>query len=141
MITVQDPLEQVLRLVAEGRLTAEEAGPIIAALDDRQADDQPPRRQPPGGFGSNPPPETPPRGPDGFAEGRGASILRIEVRDHGRLVVNLRLPIAAGRFALDTVPGLSGDQVTRVRDALRSGARGTLLEVDDHGDGVRIVLE
>jgi hypothetical protein len=56
-------------------------------------------------------------------------------------VVNLRLPIAAGRFALDSVPGLSGDQVNRVRDALRSGARGTLLEVDDHGGGVRIVLE
>jgi hypothetical protein len=135
-----DPLEQVLRLVAEGRLTAQEAGPIIAALDDRPAD-QPPRPEPPGGFGPNPPPKTPPPGPDGFADGRGASTLRIEVRDHGRLVVNLRLPIAAGRFALDSVPGLSGDQVTRVRDALRSGARGTLLEVDDHGDGVRILLE
>ena len=137
---MQDPLEQVLRLVAEGRLTAEEAGPIIAALDDRPAD-RPSRPEPPGGFGPNPPPDTPPPGPDGFAGGRGASTLRIEVRDHGRLVVNLRLPIAAGRFALDSVPGLSGDQVTRVRDALRSGARGTLLEVDDHGDGVRILLE
>ena len=140
-----DPLEQVLRLVSEGRLTAEEAGPIIAALDDRPDDrpaDRPSRREPPpGGFGSNPPPETPPPGPDGFAEGRGASSLRIEVREHGRLVVNLRLPIAAGRFALDSVPGLSGDQVNRVRDALRTGDRGTLLEVDDHGDGVRIVLE
>ncbi len=152
-MTVEDPLEQVLRLVAEGRLTAEEAGPIIAALDGRTADapadrpaDRPPRREqarrePPGGFGSNPPPGTPPPGPDGFPDGRGASTLRIEVRDQGRLVVNLRLPIAAGRFALDSVPGLSGDQVNRVREALRSGARGTLLEVDDHGGGVRIVLE
>ena len=140
MITVQDPLEQVLRLVAEGRITAEEAGPIIAALEDRPVDAAP-RSDPPGGFGPNPPPETPPRGPDGFADGRGASTLRIEVREQGRLVVNLRLPIAAGRFALDSVPGLSGDQVNRVRDALRTGDRGTLLEVDDHGDGVRIVLE
>ena len=146
---VEDPLEQVLRLVAEGRLTAEEAGRIIAALDGRPSDrpaDRPSRREqarrePPGGFGSNPPPGTTPPGPDGFPDGRGASTLRIEVRDQGRLVVNLRLPIAAGRFALDSVPGLSGDQVNRVRDALRSGARGTLLEVDDHGGGVRIVLE
>ena len=28
-----DPLDQVLRLVADGRLTAEEAAPILAALD------------------------------------------------------------------------------------------------------------
>jgi hypothetical protein len=135
-----DPLEQVLRLVAEGRLTAEEAGPIIAALDDRPIG-RPARPEPPGGFGPNPPPDTRPPGRGAAAEDRSASTLRIEVRDHGRLVVNLRLPIAAGRFALDSVPGLSGDQVIRVREALRTGARGTLLEVDDGGDGVRIVLE
>ncbi len=32
-----DALEQVLRLVAEGRLTAEEAGPILAALEPEPA--------------------------------------------------------------------------------------------------------
>ena len=30
---MSDPLDQVLRLVAEGRLTAEEAAPIIDALE------------------------------------------------------------------------------------------------------------
>ena len=29
-----DPLDEVLRLVAEGRLTAEEAAPVLAALVD-----------------------------------------------------------------------------------------------------------
>ena len=125
-----DPLEQVLHLVAEGRLTAEEAAPILAALEDRwdvQAAAQEATSRP----GTS--------GDDGRTQ--GASVLRIEVRDHGRQVVNLRLPIAAGRFALDSVPGLSGDQVDRVREALRSGRTGPLLEVDDHGDGVRISLE
>ena len=144
-----DTLEQVLRLVAEGRLTAEEAAPILAALDERGpagagGRQAPPRQDPAGGpgAGTSPQPDAPPSGPDGFPEGRGASVLRIEVRDRGRQVVNLRLPIAAGRFALDRVPGLSGDQVTRVREALRSGATGTLLEVDDDaGGGVRIALE
>ena len=138
-----DPLEQVLRLVAEGRLTAAEAGPIIAALDDQPVGrpSRPPRPEPPAGFGPNPPPDPTPPGRGGFADDRGASTLRIEVREQGRLLVSLRLPIAAGRFAFDWFLGLSGDQVTRVRDALRSGARGTLLEVDDHGGGVRIVLE
>ena len=141
-----DLLEQVLRLVAEGRLTVEEAGPILAALDDRGAQQTAPqgaqpRSDTPGDDGPNPPADAPRPGLGGFPDGRGASVLRIEVRDQGRRVVNLRLPIAAGRFALDSVPGLSGDQVDRVREALRSGATGSLLEVDDHGDGVRISLE
>jgi len=136
-----DPLDQVLALVAEGRLTADEAAPILAALDEPRA-----RRrshaEPPGGFGFNAPPGAPASGQEGFPEDRGASTLRIEVRDGGRSVVNLRLPIAAGRFALDRVPGLSGDQVNRVREALSSGIRGPVLEVDEgEGNGVRIVLE
>jgi hypothetical protein len=140
-----DPLDQVLRLVAEGRLTAEEAVPILAALDERSTTRRD-RGEPPLGFGSNPPPGfgagagVGARSGEGAAS-RGATTLRIEVRDGGRSVVNLRLPIAVGRFALDRVPGLSGDQVTRVREALSSGLRGPVLEVDDEGDGVRIVLE
>jgi len=122
-----DTLEQVLRLVAEGRLTADEAAPILAALDDR-------------------PPATrttePPRRAPGPTDAGGATSLRIEVRDGGRSVVNLRLPLAVGRFALDRVPGLSGDEVARVRDALSSGLRGPVLEVNEpDGDGVRIVLD
>jgi len=153
-----DPLEQVLRLVSEGRLTAEEAGPILAALDDRPgASGGPgpasgpasaprpdadagrsrrgsPRREPPGGFGFNPPPSfaSPPA---------GATTLSLEVRENGRQVVNLRLPIAVGRLALDRVPGLSGEQVERVREALAGGMRGPILQVEDGDSGVRIVLE
>jgi hypothetical protein len=143
VLMAADPLDQVLRLVAEGRLSAEEAAPILAALDTRTA----PAgggAEPPGSFGFNPPPGSGPLGesPAGTGPGRSdASSLRIEVRDRGRIVVNLRLPIAVGRFALDRVPGLTGDQVARVREALRSGLRGPVLEVDDDGDGVRIVLE
>jgi hypothetical protein len=125
-----DPFDQVLRLVAEGRLTADEAAPILAALDE-QAGKPRSGTEPTAGSGHEP----------GTA-GRGASSLRIEVRDGGRSVVNLRLPIAVGRFALDRVPGLSGDQVSRVREALSLGLRGPVLEVDEgKGDGVRIILE
>jgi hypothetical protein len=136
-----DPLDQVLQLVAEGRLTAEEAAPILAALDDRSAAGSSadaagaaPRDEAPGGFGSNPPPSF-------DRQGAAASSLRLEVRENGRQVVNLRLPIAIGRLALDRVPGLSGEQVERVRDALASGMRGPILQVMDGDDGVRIVLE
>jgi hypothetical protein len=148
-----DPLDEVLRLVSEGRLTAEEAGPILSALDDRagsapedasEATPPPsggPGSEPPGGFGSNPPPSFAPGDASRAERGGGPSILRIEVTDAGRPVVNLRLPIAVGKFALDRIPGLPAEQVSRVREALRSGYRGSVLEVDDDGDGVRIVLD
>ena len=57
------------------------------------------------------------------------------------MVVNLRLPVSLGRYALDRVPGLSGDQVTRVRQALDSGISGPVLAVDDEHGSVRIVIE
>jgi SHOCT-like domain len=138
-----DPLDQVLRLVAEGRLSADEAAPILAALDPvvpPAATVGGPRSRiaTPGGAPTGP-------GTGAAEEGRRgpgrATSLRIEVTEAGRGVVNLRLPIALGRFALDRVPGLSGDQIDRVREALRSGLNGPVIEVDDGQDGVRIVLE
>jgi hypothetical protein len=118
-----DPLEQVLRLVAEGRLTAEEAAPVIDAL---QADDAATDRE------SQPAPS-----------GSMPRALRIEVSEGGRKVVNLRVPLSIGRMAIDHVPGLSNDNITRIREALDQGMTGPVLVVDEGGDGngVRIVLE
>jgi hypothetical protein len=120
-----DPLDQVLRLVAEGRLSVDEAAPILAALDQRPAG------------GARPAPD--PAKPTGGAE--AGRSLRVEVREGGRTVVNLRLPLALGRYAIDRIPGLSADQVARLREALGSGMTGPVLLVDDEGDGVRIEIE
>lgn len=144
-----EPLDEVLRLVAEGRLTAEEAAPILAALDDAgggqgtQMPDQGRARtdELPGGFGASAPPGFGDDLADGFPGGAAPTSLRIEVTDGGRQVVNIRLPIAVGRFALDRVPGLSREQVDRVREAMHSGFRGPVLVVDDGDNGVRIILE
>jgi hypothetical protein len=125
-----DPLEQVLRLVAEGRLSAEEAAPLLSALDGR-----------PGRPAGDPDPGTGDEPPSFAAPTSAPSLLRLEVREAGRTVVSLRLPVALGRHALDRVPGLSGDQVERVREALRTGTRGPILLVEDGDNAVRIVLE
>jgi SHOCT-like domain len=123
-----DPLDRVLQLVADGRLTADEAAPILDALD---------RRTP---TGSIPGPEAEPD--PGNGERRPARYARIEVREHGRRVVDLRIPISLGRFALARVPGLSREQIVEVEEAVTSGAHGPILDVQDpDGDGVRIVLE
>ena len=130
-----DALDRVLQLVAEGRLTAEEAAPILEALD----------RRPKSGFQApEPGPSTEP-GPgngNGNGNGRAPHWARIEVREHGRRVVDLRVPISLGRFALSRVPGLSKEQIAEVEEAVTTGSRGPILDVQDpDGDGVRIILE
>lgn len=126
-------LERVLRLVAEGRLTAEEAGPILDALG---AADQ--LRSAAGATAT---------ALAGAAEATsggeaGAKFARIEIREGGKRVVDLRIPVSLGRFALGRVPGLSIGHLTEIEQAVASGTRGPILDVEDaDGDGVRIVLE
>jgi hypothetical protein len=122
---VADALERVLQLVAEGRLTAEEAAPLLDALEA-----QAPRP-------ADPQPATADSGADS-----PASAVRIEVTDAGRKVINLRVPLAVGRTAINGVPGLSEATSERIREAITAGIKGPILDVDDgEGDGVRVVIE
>jgi hypothetical protein len=129
-----DPLEQVLRLVSDGRLTAAEAAPILDALAAANAMTDDPAPGPadpaePGDSGDR-------------VQGRAPSSIRIEVKENGRQVVNLRIPVSLGRFAVDRIPGLSESAADLVRSALAAGRHGNLLVVDEEdGDGVRIALE
>jgi hypothetical protein len=127
---MSDPIDRVLRLVAEGKLSAEDAGPILAALD-RNARPDP---------GAGAAPAMDPGG--GQASAGAPRFARVEVRERGRRVVDLRVPISLGRFALSRVPGLSSQQISEVEEAVTTGAHGPILDVEDEdGDGVRIVLE
>ena len=126
-----DALEQVLRLVAEGRLTADEAGPILDALESR-ADTAPATTDDPVPAAAS---AAPPSGGPGRA-------LRIEITESGRKVVNLRVPLALGRAALSRIPGLTEATSERIREAIASGLTGPIVQVDEGaGDGVRIVIE
>jgi hypothetical protein len=123
-----DALESVLRLVAAGRLSAEEAGPILDALQarpDRSSED--------------------PRPADAAATSPGGGpgrAIRIEVTEDGRRIVNLRVPLALGRAAIDRIPGLSASMGDRILEAIESGMRGPVLVVEDDPDSsVRIVVE
>ena len=69
-----DAMEQVLRLVAEGRLTTDEAGPILDALDARaEAADAPTTRT------TTRPTTEPAAKPS--TDGAPARAIRIEVSD------------------------------------------------------------
>ena len=123
-----DALERVLQLVAEGRLTADEAAPLLDALEAAQA----------------PPPTAAaaPGDPGHAADDRPGSVVRIEVSDGGRKVINLRVPLALGRTAIDSVPGISETTSARIREAISAGITGPVLDVEDEkGDGIRVVIE
>jgi hypothetical protein len=123
-----DALESILRLVAEGRLSAEEAGPILDALEARTSSSTTQDRE---------------SATDGDARQRGPGrAIRLEVTENGRKVVNLRVPLALGRAALNRVPGLSEATTDRIREAIEAGITGPIVHVDEgSGDGVRIVIE
>lgn len=148
---MSEELETVLRLVADGTITPEQAAPIIAALtraertaggdrvDDRigrhvarahSAVDRAHERIE----------EVRSR-----VEGRragGGRQLRIRVTEHGRQVVNLRIPIGFVDAALSFVPGIGGDQSERIRQAVAAGTLGPIIDVEDpDGDSVVISVE
>lgn len=131
---MSDPVESVLRLVAEGKLSAAEAEPLLAALDDAGTAGEPGPAQAGSARSS--------AGPTGDrSTGTGRSI-RLEVTEGGRVAVKVRLPASLGDLGLEGVPGLTRATVDRIRDALRAGTFGPVFElVDDDGDGVRIILD
>ncbi|MEZ4597774.1 MAG: hypothetical protein R3C32_13720 [Chloroflexota bacterium] len=127
---MDDTLDAVLRQVAQGELSPADAEPIIAALSDRTAVAGDARD------GADRPRTAPRdrRGPDGRA-------VRVQVREAGRAVVNLRIPMSWASLA-SLVPGLSSAHVQRVSDALRNGERGPIVDIlDADGDGVIISTE
>lgn len=170
-----DPLDGVLRLVAEGRLSPEEAAPIIDALSSARATadgaratagrarETADRARTAGeaardaaraaaeaarlGFAARrtaAPTSAPPT--PGSAPGTSASLgpprrLRIQVRDDGRKVIDLQLPGVLAELA-GAVPGIPATYVDRVRDALRTGLRGPIVDVtDEDGSGITITLD
>jgi len=123
-----DELTTILRLVSEGKLSAEEAAPIIEALG---------RRGPP------PPPEPPPPPPGVVAgKGRGRRV-RIQVTERGRRVVDVRVPLAFAAMAARMVPGIPDSYAAMIEQAVETDTIGPIVEVaeDEDGDGVLISIE
>jgi hypothetical protein len=119
--TVPD-MEKILRLVAEGALTPEEADEFLARLSDA---------------GPEPAAEAAPKSSEGESR-----RLRIEVREGGRSVVNFSVPLNIASLASAYVPGLSDEDSERIQSAIRSGIRGPIVDIgSEDGDRVLIVSE
>ena len=125
-----DELTTILRLVSEGKLSAEEAAPIIEALG-RPAPPRPPD-----------PPEHPFAGAGPTkAPGRGRRI-RIQVSERGRKVVDVRVPFAFAAMAARMVPGLPDTYAALIEQAVSTDMVGPIVDTqDEDGDAVLISVE
>lgn len=131
----EDAVVRVLGLVAEGRLTAEEAAPILDALDASGGT---------GGGAGRGAADTPQSGLRDAAAGsrREPRVARVQVVEAGRRAVDLRIPLSLGRRALSAIPGLSSAQAAEVDEAVARGLHGPIVDIkDEDGNGVSIVLE
>ena len=132
---MSDEMNTVLRLVAEGKLSPEEAAPIIEALGqvDRAADRSTQTMAMAGEV----------LDADGqlITRGRGRRV-RIQVNERGRRVVDVRVPLAFAAAAARMVPGIPESYAALIEQAVDSNTTGTIVEAEDEtGDGVVISVE
>jgi hypothetical protein len=128
-------VDKILRLVAEGRLSAGEADEILSALLAAQDSGKaaPARAR-----------EAQARVQDEQATRSGHQQprhLRILVTERGRSVVNLRVPMNIASWASAYIPGLSEENADRIRGAIESGVSGPIIDIGDGDDRVLITSE
>ena len=127
MATVEERMK-ILKMVEEGKVSAEDGAKLLAALSES-------RKAP-----------TPPNVP---VVGGEARWFRVRVTDlhTGKAKVNVNIPMGlvqvgikmGARFA----PGLESEQMEAIAEALRSGMVGKIVEATDEEDGelVEIFVE
>jgi hypothetical protein len=117
---------KILKLIEEGKISAEEGAKLLAALSDT-------RRGIP----------TPPRPP---GAGGPARWLRVRVTDTrtGRSKASVQIPLAlvdAGmKIGAHFAPEVQGVDMSNVMEALRMGVTGKIIDVTDEEDGEHVEI-
>lgn len=127
---------KILKMVQDGRITADEATQLLEALERaRPTLPQPP--PPP------PPPET------GMVTGRSGRWLRVRVTDtdSGKTRVNIRLPLSVVESGLKMgmrfAPEIQDMDPNELMGFIRSGEVGKVVDVfdDEDGEHVEVFIE
>ena len=131
-MALSDERQQVLHMVEQGKITADEGAKLLLALgDDRPAGEVRPEA----------PAET-------VVAGGGDDVqVRIALASADGHVVTLVLPLQLARFALPlldlphaAVLGEHGVDINRIREALRSGEPCDVLDYRDEESGHRVQI-
>jgi hypothetical protein len=116
---------QILNMVAEGKITAEEGAKLLAALDPESK-----QRRAPGTIGQ-------PSIPRWFR-------VRVTDLETGRDKVNVNLPMSlvdvGTRMGARFAPELEEIDFQDIMDQIKSGAQGKIVEVEDVEDGERVEI-
>ncbi len=122
MASVEERMK-ILKMIEEGKLSAEEGTKLLAALSERR----PSASRAPGMPG-------------------GAKWLRIRVTDtrSGRSKASVQIPLAlvdAGlKIGAHFAPQVEGVDMSNVMEALRSGVTGKIIDVTDEEDGEHVEI-
>jgi hypothetical protein len=113
----------VLRMLEQGKISAEEAARLLAALGQGAGQTAPPRATP-------------------FDTSRSLRV-RVSSLVNNQERVNVTLPIGLVRLGLRFIPASSGVDVDEVQRAIDTGITGRIVEVVDleHDARVEIALE
>ena len=128
MATAEERM-RVLKMIEEGKISAQEGARLLGALGQSDERARSPRNKAKAG-----------------GEG-GGRWLRLRVSDtrSGKTRVNLTIPIGLVNMGLAVgarfVPDVAELDVEEIRDALRSGLQGKILEVRDEEELVEIYVE
>ncbi len=115
---------KILKMIEEGKLSAEEGTKLLAALSEKRV-------------------PTPPR-PAGMPG--GARWLRVRVTDlrTGRSKASVQIPLAlvdAGmKIGAHFAPEVEGVDMSNVLEAVRSGVTGKIIDVTDEEDGEHVEI-
>ena len=122
MASVEERMK-ILKMIEEGKLSAEEGTKLLAALSVKRP--------------------TSPRGP---GMPGGAKWLRIRVTDtrSGRSKASVQIPLAlvdAGlKIGAHFAPEVEGVDMSNVMEAMRSGVTGKIIDVTDDEDGEHVEI-
>jgi hypothetical protein len=124
MATVEERVK-ILKMIEDGKITAEEGTKLLAALGESRKAPQPPRK------------------PSARLGGSGPRWLRVRVSDMvtGKAKATVNLPLglvdAGLNIASQYAPGIAFDELV---EAINNGAEGKIIDVLDEEDGEHVEI-
>jgi hypothetical protein len=123
MATAEERM-RILRMIQEGKITAEEGARLLTALKDSRS--------------------KPPRPGPGLSDKRGWLRVRVTDMATGRTKVNVNLPLglmdAGLRIGAQYAPELHGLDLEQIISEVKAGASGKIIDVMDEEDGEHVEI-
>ena len=127
---MENERRQVLEMLAEGKVTVEEAQQLLDALNQTSVEDENI--------------ELPAKRTGLFKKPR---MIYIDVVENGKKKVNVRIPLSLAKLGMRFVPedtvNVAGEKINldEIFDAIKSGVEGNLVEVDADDKQVHIYVK